>query len=334
MKLFKSVISGSDSLAPDVKSILSRKGDATIYSIKVGRTPVQSMITGIIKIVSTTPYDTLFHLFIQMTTSKGLILLQKNARINMMEGGSTDIKNAEWLDVPNVPQITVNQLIENTRNQMGNKFIPYSPSGNNCQDFIMNVLTSNGMNDPTVLDFVKQDTKSIFASPWFRKFARSVTNLGGSFDVLMQGGKLHHKFKNNELTNKQLRDIMDGYRIPLNGIYIKDQLPTRLKNGAYIVNLNGVSHWTALIKNGDEYYYFDSFGTGPPVDVEKKISKNYIWSDKQLQNIDSSSCGWFVAAFLRFMSKSTNLMKGYDSFIKLFKNNTSDNEAILKALLR
>lgn len=334
MKFFKSVVSGSDSLAPDVKSILSRKGDATIYSIKVGRTPVQGMITGIIKIVSTTPYDTLFHLFIQMTTSKGLILLQKNARINMMEGSSTDIENAEWLDVPNVPQITVNQLIENTRNQMGQKFIPYSPSGNNCQDFIMNVLTSNGMNDPTVLDFVKQDTKSIFASPWFRKFARSVTNLGGSFDVLLQGGKLHHRFKNNELTNNQLRDIMHGYRIPLNGIYIKDQLPNRLRNGFYIINLNGVSHWTALIKNSDDYYYFDSFGTGPPVDVEKKISKNYIWSDKQLQNIDSSSCGWFVVAFLRFMSKSTNLMNGYDSFIKLFKNNTSDNEAILKALLR
>ena len=334
MNFMKSVINGSDSLAPDVKSILSRKGDATIYSIKVGRTPVQSMITGIIKIVSTTPYDTLFHLFIQMTTSKGLILLQKNARINMMEGHSTDIENAEWLDVPNVPQITVNQLIENTRNQMGNKFIPYSPSGNNCQDFIMNVLTSNGMNDPTVLDFVKQDTKSIFTSPWFRKFARSVTNLGGSFDVLMQGGELHRNFKNNELTNNQLRDIMNGYRIPLNGIYIKDQMPTRLRNGAYIVNLNGVSHWTALLKNGDDYYYFDSFGMGPPIDVEKKISKKYIWSDKQLQNIDSSSCGWFVAAFLRSMSKAKNLEKGYESFIKLFKNKTADNEAILKALLR
>ena len=67
---------------------------------------------------------------------------------------------------------------------------------------------------------------------------------------------------------------------------------------------------------------------------EKKISKNYLLSDKQLQNIDSSSCGWFVAAFLRFMSKSTNLMNGYDSFIKLFKNNTVDNEAVLRALLR
>ena len=193
-----------------------------------------------------------------METSKGFQLLEKNAVIHMGEGKKTNIAGAEWMNVPNDPHITVNQLVEATRNQMGEKFIPYSAYGNNCQTFIMNVLTSNGMNDRSVLDFVKQDTNGIFNThPNFRKFANSVTNLGASADVIMQGGELHQRFKNNELTDRQILNIMNGYNIPFHGCFVKDCLPSRLSNGAYIINLNGTSHWTGLIKNGRHYYYFE-----------------------------------------------------------------------------
>ena len=329
------VVHRRDGLAPQVIDQLNRKGDAIIYSIKVGRTPVSGIITGIIKTVSSTPYDTLFHLFIQMETSKGFQLLEKNAVIHMSEGKATDIAGAEWMNVPNVPHITVNQLVEATRNQMGAKFIPYSAYGNNCQTFIMNVLTANGMNDQSVLDFVKQDTNGIFNThPNFRKFANSVTNLGGSFDVMMQGGELHQRFKNNELTDGQINHIMNGYNIPFHGCFIKDRLPSRLSNGAYIINLNGTSHWTALIKNGRHFYYFDSFGCPAPIEVIQKISPQYIFNHKDIQDLDSSSCGWFVIAFLRYMYKKENLEKSFNTFINLFSNDTRSNEFILKTFLR
>jgi len=329
------VIHRREGLAPQVKDQLSRKGDAIIYSIKVGRTPVSGIITKIIKTVSSTPYDTLFHLFIQLETSKGFQLLEKNAVIHMSEGKATNVAGAEWMTVPNVPRITVNQLIENTRNQMGAKFIPYSAYGNNCQTFIMNVLTANGMNDQSVLDFVKQDTNGIFnKSPIFRKFANSVTNLGGSADVIMQGGELHRRFKNNELSDDEIRHIMDGYEIPLNGIYVKDKLPARLSNGNYIINLNGTSHWVALVKNSYDYYYFDSFGCVPPLEVQNKIEPYFIYNRMDIQDLDSSSCGWYCIAFLRFMKQREDKEKLFYTFISLFTNDTRANESVLKALLR
>ena len=77
------VVNRRQGLSPKVLDILANNGDAVITGIRVGRTPVQAVITGIIKIVSTTPYDTLFHLFIVMDTTKGQILIEKNAVINM-----------------------------------------------------------------------------------------------------------------------------------------------------------------------------------------------------------------------------------------------------------
>ena len=69
--LVKKVIYGTNELPPSVKKVLSEVGDAVITSADIGRTPVQSFITGIIKIVSTTPYEKLFHLFIVLHTNKG-----------------------------------------------------------------------------------------------------------------------------------------------------------------------------------------------------------------------------------------------------------------------
>ena len=69
------VMNGRQTLSPKVQKLLSEVGDATITGADIGRTPVNSAITSIIKIVSSTPYDTLFHLFIILHTTKGDIKL-------------------------------------------------------------------------------------------------------------------------------------------------------------------------------------------------------------------------------------------------------------------
>ena len=326
------VVHRREGLSPKVLEILAKTGNERITGIRVGRTPVQGVITGIIKMVSSTPYDKLFHLFIVIDTDRGpaRILLEKNAVINM------DIKphiNAEYINVPNVPNnITINQLVENTARQMGDRFIFYSAYGNNCQDFIFNVLTSNGMNDPSVLAFVKQDTNGIFNThPNFRKFANSVTNLGGSFDVIMQGGSLH---SSNELSNGDISNLMSHFKIPYHGCFIKDELPRRLSNGFYVINLNGQSHWTVLLKNGPDFYYFDSFGFPPPQEVEQRL-KDCIWSTKDIQSLSSSSCGYYVVAWCRLMLHPKDKEEAYSTFLSLFSGkNLLENEKILATLLQ
>ena len=49
-----------------------------------------------------------------------------------------------------------------------------------------------------------------------------------------------------------------------NGVYSRDNLPKKIKNGAYIINLDEHAdvgtHWVALYVKNNEDIYFDSFG--------------------------------------------------------------------------
>ena len=49
-----------------------------------------------------------------------------------------------------------------------------------------------------------------------------------------------------------------------NGVYSRDNLPVKIKDGAYAINLDEYSdigtHWVALYLVNDDVTYFDSFG--------------------------------------------------------------------------
>jgi hypothetical protein len=319
-------------MPPNVKDILNRRGDAIVNSIKIGRTPVQSAIQGILKTLSTVPYDDLFHLFMVFNTSKGEILLEKNARIN---ASTTIPKSEDWYDLNDVPNITFNDYVQNAKKAMGSKFFPYHPNTNNCQDFIKGVLEANGIRDQNVYNFVKQDTSMIFKDKgWLSGLAKQVTDLGGYADVVMQGGSISKRLS-NELTNGELSQLVKHYKIKkYHGAYIDDRMPTKLKNGFYIINLNGRSHWTCLMKDGDKYYYFDSYGFVASQEVEDQIGE-YIYSDIDIQHLNSSSCGFFCIAWMRWMQnhKHKNKKICYESFLKLFHEDPKKNEVILNKLL-
>ena len=48
-----------------------------------------------------------------------------------------------------------------------------------------------------------------------------------------------------------------------NGVYSRDNLPNKIKNGAYVTNLDEYSdistHWVALYVKNNDITYFDSF---------------------------------------------------------------------------
>jgi len=320
----------SATMPPNVKDILNRRGDAIVNSIKIGRTPVQSAIQGILKTLSTVPYDNLFHLFMVFKTSKGEILFEKNARIN---ASTTIPKSEDWYDLNNVPRMTLNDYIQNTKKFMKEKFFPYHPSTNNCQDFISGVLQANGIRDQNVYNFVKQDTTMIFKNKgWLSGMAKGVTDLGGYADVVMQGGTLK-KGLSNELSNNELSQLVKHYKIKkYHGAYIDDRMPTNLKNGFYIINLNGRSHWTCLLKDGKDYYYFDSYGFVASAEVEDQIGE-YIYSDIDIQHLNSSSCGFFCIAWMRWMQDHKNKKLAYSNFLKIFNEDSKKNEVILNKLL-
>jgi len=309
-------------MPPNVKDILNRRGDAVVNSIKVGRTPVQSAIQGILKTLSTVPYDNLFHLFMVFNTSKGEILFEKNARIN---ASTTIPKSEDWYDLNDVPHLTLNDYIQNTKKAMGSRFFPYHPNTNNCQDFISGVLQANGIRDQNVYNFVKQDTSMIFKNKgWLSGMAKQVTDLGGYADVVMQGGAL-----SNELSNGEIDELVQHYKIKnYHGCFVDDRMPSKLSNGFYIINLDGNSHWCCLLKDGKKYFYFDSYGFPASEEVEEQIGE-YIYSDNQLQNMNSTSCGYFCIAWMHYMGSRKNKEAAFADFLSLFTKDTKKNEMIL-----
>jgi len=199
LKIAKAVIMGRNDYPPKVRNILKKYGNEIIVSYKLKRTPVSSLITSALNIVSfgefnkrfkNSDYDELFHLFLEMTTQTGKrISVEKNEVINM-DVSPPARPNEEVEDITNnIPTgLTINTLMNNTQKKMGNKFQVYNSKSNNCQDFILSILQANNIGDESDILFVKQDTEFLFENlPILQKIANATTNLGAKVDVLKQG---------------------------------------------------------------------------------------------------------------------------------------------------
>ena len=97
------------------------------------------------------------------------------------------------------------------------------------------------------------------------------------------------------------------------GVYSRDNLPDKVKDEAYIINLDEYSdigtHWIALYVNNTTVTYFDSFGIEHiPKEVKKFIgNRNIISNIYRIQNYNSIMCGYFCIGFIDYMFKGKTL---------------------------
>ena len=95
-----------------------------------------------------------------------------------------------------------------------------------------------------------------------------------------------------------------------NGVYSKDNLPNKIKDGAYVINLDEYSdigtHWNALYALNNNVTYFDSFGVAHNPKETKKIIKGSSITTNifRIQAYDSVICEYFCIGFIDFMLKS------------------------------
>lgn len=202
--------------------------------------------------------------------------------------------------------------------------------------------TIRSKNDPVSMlaaptNFIKglinpsSKSKHITTSAKFNPLAAHSLNILDELGDQQLGGMLKNTNTVNETNDAELDRLMVYYNIKkYHGCFIKNELPQKLKNGFYIINLNGSSHWTALLKDGAKYYYFDSFGFPAPLEVEDKIPKEYTYSEKHIQTEPSTACGFYVVAWIKYMNEHKNKSKAYNMFINSFEEDSSRNEAILK----
>jgi hypothetical protein len=164
---FIPVVFGSENTQTTDKN-LAEFGGEVVYDMKILRSPLPKymddaldMITGseFSRLKQKYHFDQIFHLAVMVTTMKGSLLIEKNAHgINVSRYTPYP---AEEMDVVSrrfgKPDFTVGSLIVNTQKALGDKFFTYSPFGNNCQNFIFNLLRSNGLMSIEYANFVSQD---------------------------------------------------------------------------------------------------------------------------------------------------------------------------------
>ena len=108
-----------------------------------------------------------------------------------------------------------------------------------------------------------------------------------------------------------------------NGVYSRDNLPDKIKDAAYVINLDEHSdtgtRWIALYVNPKTVTFFDSFGVEHiPKEIKNLINnKNITANIFRIQAYDSAICGYFCIGFINFMFKGNNLT----GFTNLFSPN-------------
>ena len=105
-----------------------------------------------------------------------------------------------------------------------------------------------------------------------------------------------------------------------NGVYSRDNLPDKIKDGTYVINLDEYSdvgtHWIALYVNTKTVTYFDSFGVEHiPKEIKKFINnKNIIVNIFRIKANDLIMWGYFCIGFIDFMFKINSLTDFTDLF--------------------
>lgn len=178
------------SYAPHVQAIKNTYGNDKITKMVIVRTPLSKFLNIALnaaslgdfnKVKGKNGYDDFFHLHLNLHLSSGAKLTLEKTEVVNMKVGATRKPKSESMEITTIPNVTLNTLLDNTQKRMKGKYFTYSASSNNCQVFIREVLSANGINDQKYHTFVKQDTEDIFKNNGFlRKTANTVTDIAAS----------------------------------------------------------------------------------------------------------------------------------------------------------
>ena len=98
-----------------------------------------------------------------------------------------------------------------------------------------------------------------------------------------------------------------------NGVYSRDNLQVKVKDGAYSINLDDYSdietHWIALYVNNKTVTYIDSFGI-EHISQEIRVfiaDKDIIASIYRIQSYDSIVWGYFCIGCINYMLMGKSL---------------------------
>jgi len=194
--------------SPAVRRMIEEYGNRPIVRMFVRRDPIQSALDTALNFISMGSwsslkdkfgYDKFYHLqlmvIVRVSDSDDVnkpITIQKNEVIDISPTEPTTEKT-EMVDIPISQGHTINSILGNAKQIMGENFYYYSAFHNNCQDFVSALLTGSGLMTPSLEAFVKQPVDELVKGiPITDRIARGITDLGGIVNVALEGkGGLH-----------------------------------------------------------------------------------------------------------------------------------------------
>lgn len=183
----------------NVNDLLESKGDLVISKISVCRAELRSRTRFVLSlltfenyedIVKRLNYDKLYHLYAIIQLEDGYtFLIEKNERVRIIHYNENNIANLTRCRTTNIKHrnITLRDFIENAENKSDENFYRYSATKYNCQRFILDLLTSNGIKQYN--SFIKQDVSDLFNRS-INKFVDLVTDIAGIINYSYHGGVL------------------------------------------------------------------------------------------------------------------------------------------------
>lgn len=211
----KDVFSIRDGYNNTAKDTIKKYGDWKITKINVYRKPIEKALEVVLDLVSggkftqakkDANYDKLFHLgmFLILNDEKGNwvnVICEKNEVINLKRVSFDISKAGENITVHFNKDVKLNQFLDNSEHQMGNKYFKYDAfGGNNCQVFVKSCLMANGLYTKEIDSFVFQPLEKVIKTlPKSTPFiAKAVTTLGAWFNKILGKGKPHHQTESTD----------------------------------------------------------------------------------------------------------------------------------------
>ena len=136
------------------------------------------------------------------------------------------------------------------------------------------------------------------------------------------------------MSNIDLLDWCQYLEIPLKNVLSRDQKVAHNHTlGLFIYNLElaylSGSHWVATYVNDKVVHYFDSFDMPPfqeMVDHAKKKNLTLPHKNSQIQNLYTTTCGYFCLYFLNEMHQGND----YFDLLQVFDADTDKNELFIQ----
>ena len=136
------------------------------------------------------------------------------------------------------------------------------------------------------------------------------------------------------MSNFDLLEWCRYLKIPIKSVLSRDQtVQHNHKLALFIYNLEPSygfgTHWVSPYAKDNVINYFDSFGMMPfqeMVDHAKRKNLTLLHQNQQIQNLYSTTCGYFCLYFLNEMNKG----KDYFDLLQVFKKDTNYNEKFIE----